>query len=108
MGPAQRKELAQLGAGLPRVADQQRFALPCEPEFAIQPPLVEIVVETQRRRVGLGVDHEGDLRRPPPFPPHLAEHFAQLHVDVGVGHGVGRVEDQGVDTGVRQQVGVPA
>ena len=108
MGPAERKELAQLGTGLLGIADQKRLALPEEPELAKEPRLVEVVVESQCRGVGLGVDHEGDLRRPPAFATHLAEHFADLHVDLGVGQGVGRVEDQGVDAGVGQQAGVSA
>ena len=63
MGLAEREELLQLRPGLLGIADQQRLALPAEPQIRVAARLVEIVVNLSCRFAGLGIDHEGDLRR---------------------------------------------
>ena len=58
VGSAKGEELLQLGAGLGRVANDQRLALPVEPEILVQVLLVEVVIDLRGRLTGLGVHHE--------------------------------------------------
>ena len=108
MGLAEREKLLQLGAGLLGIANQERLALPAEPQIRVVTGLVEVVVNLLCRLAGLGIDHEGDLRRAAALFANGGKDLAELHIDIAISHGIRRIEDQRIDARVGEHLGMAA
>ena len=93
----------------PRVRQDERLALPPEPEFTVKAWLVEIGVKLRdhaRRIPERGEEHH--LRRAAARRADIGEYFQQGHVVGLVGGLVGDVEDDEVHACVRQHLRVAA
>ena len=87
----------------------KRFAFPAKPEVGIEIAAVEVVPEFPDHfpRIAERTE-EGDLRYPVPLALHPVEDAAEGLPALGIGDLVGDVEDDHVDVGVGQHLGVLA
>src|SRR4051794_31686663 len=85
---AQSEELLQLRSGLGRIADEQRLALPVEPEVLVESGLIEIAIDLEGRLTRPGIHHEANLRSATSFLAHLSPDGAERQIDVAVSHAV--------------------
>ena len=103
---AEGEMFSHLRHGCVRVAEEQRLAVPMEPEFVKATRKVEFLEQLARDVTHVRVEHETDLRGASALPAYLQEHRQKLVEDILVEVGVGRVEHQGVDTGRSKEVHV--
>ena len=91
------------------VGEDQRLAFPAEPEVGIEIAAVEIVPELPHHfpRIAERTE-EGDLRHPVPLALHPVEDAAERLPALGIGDLVRDVEDDHVDVGVGEHLGVLA